>query len=257
MMKLQLLKHLLVQKTPLLIIAIILTLGLSALLHQQSLILFFSGYSSATISELTFLKNALAAHGQEITPALYNSSFGSLSSGSGNQVSLFAGYELNDDSIAGQTINAVMEVYAPNGSLIRTSSYPNGFIAQSSGGVEGLETTIRDPTIQSVTANVTFRNLDKTAILSNDLRVELNLAEEGTAPPPPPTMTTGEDVELEEESPGLDSESEQSPPQPADQEENGLVDEGDEDAEVGGAEEDTENEGGQDEGQDLPLPLFG
>jgi hypothetical protein len=36
-------------------------------------------------------------------------------------------------------------------------------------GVEGLETTIRDPTIQSVTANVTFRNLDKTAILSNDL----------------------------------------------------------------------------------------
>jgi hypothetical protein len=47
-----------------------------------------------------------------------------------------------------------MEVYAPNGSLIRTSSYPNGFIVQSSGGVEGLETTIRDPTIQSVTAMI-------------------------------------------------------------------------------------------------------
>lgn len=258
MMKLQLLKRFLVQMTPLLIIAITLTLGLSALLHQQSLTLFFSGYSSATISELTFLKNAFAAHGQEITLTLHNSSFGSLSSGSGNQVSLFAAYELNDDSIAGQTINAVMEVYAPNGSLIRTSSYPNGFIAQSSGGVEGLETTIRDPTIQSVTANVTFRNLDKTAIFSNDLRVELNLAEEGTAPPP--TMTTGEGVELEEESPGLDSESDQSPTQPTDQEGSGLADEDvdvDVDEEVGGAEEDTENEGGQDEGQDLPLPLFG
>jgi hypothetical protein len=165
MMKLQLLKRLSVQKTPLLIIAATLTLGLSALLHQQSLTLFFSGYSSATISELTFLKNALASHGQEITLTLHNASFGSLSSGGGNQVSVFASYELNDDSIAGQTINAVMEVYAPNGSLMRTSSYPNGFVAQSSGGVEGLETTIRDPTLQSVTANVTFRNLDKTAML--------------------------------------------------------------------------------------------
>jgi hypothetical protein len=252
MMKLQLLKRLLDQKTPLLIIAITLTLGLSVLLHQQSLTLFFSGYSSATISELTFLKNALAAHGQEVTLTLHNSSFGSLSSGGGNQVSVFASYELNDDSIAGQTINAVMEVYAPNGTLIRTSSYPNGFVAQSSGGVEGLETTIRDPTLQSVTANVTFRNLDKTTMLSNDLRVDLNLAEEGTAPPP--AMTTGEGVGLEEESPGLDSESEQSPTQPSDQEEGGLADE---DEEVGGAEEDTENEGGQDEGQDLPLPLFG
>ena len=145
-----------------------------------------------------------------------------------------------------------MELYAPNGSLIRTSSYPDGFIAQGSGGVEGLETTIRDPTIQSVTANVTFRNMDKTAILSNDLRVNLNLAEEGTALPP--TMTTGEGVGLEEESPGLDSESEQSPTQPTDEEESGPVDE-DED-EVGPG-EDTENEGGQDEGQDLPLPLFG
>lgn len=192
------------------------------------------------------LKNALAAHGQEVTLTLHNSSFGSLSSGGGNQVSVFASYELNDDSIAGQTINAVMEVYAPNGTLIRTSSYPNGFVAQSTGGMEGLETTIRDPTLQSVTANVTFRNLDKTTMLSNDLRVDLNLAEEGTT-----ITTTGESGGSEEES-LVNSESEQSPTQPSDQEEGGLADD-----EVGGAEEDTENEGGQDEGQDLPLPLFG
>jgi hypothetical protein len=221
-MKLQLLKVLLVQNTPLLIIAITLTLGLSALYYQQSpTLVLLSGDPPV---EFTFLKNALAAHGQEITLTLHNSSFGSLSSRGGNQVSVFASYELNDNSITGQTINAVMEVYAPNGTLIRTSSYPNGFVAQNSGGVEGLETTIRDPTIQSVTANVTFRSLDKTAILSNDLRVDLNLAEEGTALPP--TITTGEGLE-------------------------------DEDEEVGNVEEDTENEGGQDEGQDLPLPLFG
>src|SRR5829696_10067894 len=145
MMKLQLPKSLLVKKTSLLIFAVTVTLVLSLLFNQQPLsAVSFSGDPSAAISELTFLKNALAAHGQEITLTLHNSSFGSLSSGGGNQVSVFASYELNDDSIAGQTINAAMEVYTPNETLIRTSSYPNGFVAQSSGGVEGLETTIRD-----------------------------------------------------------------------------------------------------------------
>ena len=243
MMKLQLPKSLLVKKTSLLIFAVTVTLVLSLLFNQQPLsAVSFSGYSSAIIPELALFKSALADHGQEITLTLHNSSFGSLSSGSGNQVSVFASYELNDNSIAGQTINAVMEVYAPNGSLIRISSYPDGFIAQSSGGVEGLETTIRDPTIQSVTANVTFRDLDKTAILSNDLRVNLDLDGGSTTS----TATTGEGVGLEEESLGLDSGSEQSPPEQTEQEESGL----------GDGEEDTEDEE-QDEEQDFPLPLFG
>jgi hypothetical protein len=244
MIKIKWFKDILVQKIPLLVIAISLTIGLSLpllLLHQQTPTLpFMLGDSSSAISVLMSLDNAFADHGQEVTLTLYNSSFGSLTAGGGNQVSVFASYELNDDSIAGQTINAVMEVYAPNGTLIRTSSYPEGFVAQSSGGVEGLETTIRDPTLQSVTANVTFRNSDKTAVLSNDLRVNLNLGEEGTTAP-----ATG----VEEESPGLESESEQVPsPQQPDQE----SEEGD------GAEQEEEDGENGDEGQEeLPLPLFG
>jgi hypothetical protein len=244
MIKIKWFKDILVQKIPLLVIAISLTIGLSLplLLHQQTPTLpFMLGDLSPAISALMPLDNAFAVHGQEVTLTLYNSSFGSLTAGGGNQVSVFASYEINDDSIAGQTINAVMEVYAPNGTLIRTSSYPEGFVAQSSGGVEGLETTIRDPTLQSVTANVTFRNSDKTAILSNDLRVNLNLGEEGTAAP------TTEEAGVEEEFPGLESESEQVPsPQQPDQE----SEEGD------GAEQ--EEEDGEDEGeggQGLPLPL--
>src|SRR5215207_6362380 len=187
---------------------------------------------------------AFADHGQEITLTLYNSSFGSLTSGGGNQVSIFANYKLNDNSIAGQTITAVMEVYAPNGTLIRTSSYPSGFVAQSSGGVEGLETTIKDPTLQSVTANVTFRNADKTEALSNNLRVNLNIGEEGTTAP-----TTGEEAGVEEGALVEEPEQEQapSPPlQPPEQEEDG------------GENIEEEGEDGEDGEQDeLPLPLFG
>lgn len=50
-----------------------------------------------------------ADHGQEIILTLHNSSFGSLTSGGGNQVSVFANYQLNDNSISGRLINAVME----------------------------------------------------------------------------------------------------------------------------------------------------
>jgi hypothetical protein len=136
----------------------------------------------------------VAGQGEEITLTLHNSSFGSLTSGGGNQVGVFAQYALNDNSIAGQIINAVMEVYAPNGTLIRTSSYPDGFVAQGSGGIEGLETTISDRTLQSVTANVTFRDLTKSEILSNDLLVDLTLAQEGGT-----STTPGESPVTEEE----------------------------------------------------------
>jgi hypothetical protein len=72
---------------------------------------------------------SFADRGQKIILTLHNSSFGSLTSGGENQVSVFVNYQLNDNSISGRSINAVMDVYAPNGTLIRTSSYPNGFIA--------------------------------------------------------------------------------------------------------------------------------
>jgi hypothetical protein len=168
-------------------------------------------------------------------------------------VSVFAQYALNDNSIAGQTINAVMEVYAPNGTLIRTSSYPDGFIAQGSGGIEGLETTIRDLTLQSVTANVTFRDSTKTEILSNDLRVDLTLAEGGG------TLTTpGESVGTEEEggtmtTPGASVGTEEeglfgaSPSQQTGQEDG-------EDIEGGGGDADEDTEGVDEE--DIPsVPL--
>ena len=43
---------------------------------------------------------SFADHGQEIILTLHNSSFGSLTSGGGNQVSVFANYQLNDNSIS-------------------------------------------------------------------------------------------------------------------------------------------------------------
>jgi hypothetical protein len=71
-----------------------------------------------------------------------------------------------------KTINAVMKVYAPNGSLIKTSSFSNGFIVKHSGTAQ-LATTIKDNRIQQLTAVVQFMTKDKLQPLSNSVMVKL------------------------------------------------------------------------------------
>jgi hypothetical protein len=71
-----------------------------------------------------------------------------------------------------KTINAVMKVYAPNGTLIKTSSFPNGFVVKHSGTAQ-LATTIRESRIQQLTAVVQFMTKDKLQPLSNSVMVKL------------------------------------------------------------------------------------
>jgi len=66
-----------------------------------------------------------------------------------------------------------MKIYSSNGTLIHSTSFPDGFNAKKKGGVEELKTTIRDPTLEHVIANVTFTDLKKTETLSNTVAANL------------------------------------------------------------------------------------
>jgi hypothetical protein len=94
-----------------------------------------------------------------------------------NQVRVGVDYTIEDESIENEMINAVMKLYAPNGSLIRTTSIPSGFTPQSDGGEEVLKTTFNDKSMQSILANVTFTDLTKKTPVSNVLTVNLDLEE--------------------------------------------------------------------------------
>jgi hypothetical protein len=106
---------------------------------------------------------------------LENSSFVPLSNVHGNQVTMSVKYQVNDESLEGEKVNGIMKLYSTNGSLIHSSSFPDGFTAKKKGGTEDFKTTIRDPTIQSLTANVTFTDLKKTETVSNVLTTNLQL----------------------------------------------------------------------------------
>lgn len=123
------------------------------------------------------LSNYILAIGDKkgITLTLDKLSFAPLTNIHGNQLSVSVRYQVDDKSLADQKINGLMKIYSSNGTLIHSTSFPDGFVAKKKGGVEELKTTIRDPTLEHATANITFTDLKKTETLSNTVTAKLDL----------------------------------------------------------------------------------
>src|SRR5215204_1520267 len=175
---------------------IIVTLVIVTILLQQ---IPTSSISSSSL--LIFTQSAFANHGQEVILSLDNATFSPLTPGTGNQVKVLANYNIQNSSIVGQTINAVMKLYTLNGTLIKTSSYPSGFVAQNTNGTAELKTTIEDPTIQSAIANITLTNAAKTEVISNEISTTVNL--QGASKPSSSLPPEQKEIQGEENVPQL------------------------------------------------------
>ena len=75
-----------------------------------------------------------------------------------------------------KTINAVMKIYSINGTLLKTSSYPQGFNYNSTESIK-LATNIADKSIETITAVIQLTNLEKTQPLSDPITIRLNLGQ--------------------------------------------------------------------------------
>jgi hypothetical protein len=127
---------------------------------------------------------AFAYHGQEISQKLNYAHFLPITSNNqSNQVKVVVNYSVTDPSIVNnQNMNAIMRVYTPDGTLIRTSSFPNSFIINSTSGQSQLATTLTNNTIKNVNAHVIFTDAEKNANFSNPLSVDLNLGQKIPSP---------------------------------------------------------------------------
>ena len=151
----------------------------------KSIILFVLALSFFSFFPPTSVTQSFAQNSERISISVSNSTFVPLTNTDANQVRVGVEYTIEDESIENEMINAVMKVYAPNGSLIRTTSIPSGFTVQGDGGVEVLKTTFLDKSMQSILANITFTDLTKKIPVSNVIAVNLDLEE-----PPASTATT-------------------------------------------------------------------
>ncbi|HJU79315.1 MAG TPA: hypothetical protein VJ599_07130 [Nitrososphaeraceae archaeon] len=159
----------------------------------KSLILLVVTLSLFSFFSPTSIAQSGAQSSERLSISVSNSSFVPLTNTDANQVRVGVEYTIEDESIENEIINAVMKVYAPNGSLIRTTSIPSGFTAQGDGGVEVLKTTFLDKSIQSILANITFTDSTKRIPISNVITVNLDLEE----PPASPSTATANLSSLE------------------------------------------------------------
>jgi hypothetical protein len=99
-----------------------------------------------------------------------------LTTAEGNQVRVIVNYSIDDESLIGQRINAIMGIYdRNNGSLVKLSSFPNGFVINNTEGTTQLATSLLDPEIQNISAIVTLTNAEKSEKYTNDVRADLNV----------------------------------------------------------------------------------
>ncbi len=101
-----------------------------------------------------------------------------LTTAEGNQVKVRINYSMGDGSVIGQKINAIMGIYdRENGSLIKLTSFPSGFVINSTEGTAQLSSTLTDSNIQNISAIVTLTNFEKSEKYSNDVRTDLDLSQ--------------------------------------------------------------------------------
>jgi hypothetical protein len=85
----------------------------------------------------------MAQNGNDISITLENTSYVPLNSTT-SKVNVWVNYDIENKTLEDKRINGVMKVYSSNGTLIKYSSFPNGFLAKDSGSVE-FKTTLKDP----------------------------------------------------------------------------------------------------------------
>jgi hypothetical protein len=101
-----------------------------------------------------------------------------ISDSPGNQVKMLLDYTIEDPSaFADHPVSAVMEVYAENQTLLKTSSLPEPIVLDDSKGTIQLATTLDDHTLKNITARALLTDDQKVSPLSDPIEASLGLGE--------------------------------------------------------------------------------
>jgi hypothetical protein len=125
--------------------------------------------AAATASEPDYNSNS-------VSQRLDYAHFVPLTNSPGNQVKMLLKYSSLDPSMTNVPINAVMEVYAANQTLLRTTSFPQPLLLNQSGEIQ-LATTFDDVSLNNITARTMLTDGEKVIPISNTLETRLALGQ--------------------------------------------------------------------------------
>jgi hypothetical protein len=115
-----------------------------------------------------------AHHGKEIDLKFSDAQFLVLPEKNINQVKFTATYSVLESDTVGKQINGMMQISTDNGTVVKTTSIPNGFKADKT-GFQQFVTSLPATSTKSITAVVLLTDLNKTSALSNSINRDLAL----------------------------------------------------------------------------------
>jgi hypothetical protein len=107
------------------------------------------------------------------TIALSSAQFMPLTNPIYNQLKVIVQYKTNDASLLNTKANG-LRVFSLNGTIIKTSSFPNGFLLNQTGSIQ-FATSFTDKSLQNVKADVVLTDLSKINPLSNVVTTNISL----------------------------------------------------------------------------------
>lgn len=121
-------------------------------------------------------QSIFANHGKEIDLKFSDAQFLILPGKNIYQVKFTTTYSVSDSDTVGKQINGIMKISTENGTIVKTTSIPNGFKADKI-GFQQFVTSLPAASIKTITAVVLFTDLNKTFALSNSIDRNLILNE--------------------------------------------------------------------------------
>jgi hypothetical protein len=140
---------------------------------QKHVIILVGAISALVLYQAPNDVRVMAQNGNDISISLENASYVQLNN-TASKLNVLVNYDVENKTLQDERINGVMKVYASNGTLVKYSSFPDGFLANETGVVE-FKTTLKDPNLTDIAVNVTMFDIGKKNILSNTITSESTL----------------------------------------------------------------------------------
>jgi hypothetical protein len=110
----------------------------------------------------------------KINITVNSTKFAQSSNDTSTRLKVVVNYVTKDTSIVKSKINGILKVSALNGTLIKRSSFANGFVVNQSGAIT-FATTLPTKSMQSVKTDVVLTDLSKANPISNVVTTNVNL----------------------------------------------------------------------------------
>lgn len=144
---------------------------------QKLIVILLGAISVLVLYQAPNYVRVMAQNGNDISISLENASYVQLNN-TASKLNVLVNYDVENKTLQDERINGVMKVYASNGTLVKYSSFPDGFLANETGVVEfktTLKATLKDPNLTDIAVNVTMFDIGKKNILSNTITSESSL----------------------------------------------------------------------------------